>query len=106
MINHRALCVSRWMAVSLSGLAALSIGSPQASTTPQRVVIDKYCISCHNDRVKTAGLALNNINPETPGEHPEVWEKVVRKMRARYMPPPGLPRPDENAYNQAVSSLE
>ena len=99
-MNLRAGRISRWLAGSL--LVSLGAANPQS---PQRAVIDKYCVSCHNDKLKTGGLSLNTI-ADNVGEHTEIWEKVVRKLRARYMPPAGLPRPDESAYDAAVSSLE
>jgi Protein of unknown function (DUF1592)/Protein of unknown function (DUF1588)/Protein of unknown function (DUF1585)/Protein of unknown function (DUF1587)/Protein of unknown function (DUF1595) len=94
----------RWLVVLCLGAGAGS--AQQLSTTPQRAVIDKYCVSCHNDKVKTAGLALNTISAENVNENTEVWEKVVRKLRSRYMPPVGLPRPDESGYNTVTSALE
>src|SRR5258706_14673550 len=93
MMNFRAARISRWLAGSL--LVSFGVANPQS---PQRAVIDKYCVSCHNDKLKTGGLALNTVG-DNVGEHTEIWEKVVRKLRARYMPPAGLPRPDESAYD-------
>src|SRR5204863_2723894 len=51
-------------------------------------------------------LSLNALDISRPGEHPEVWEKVVRKLRGRMMPPPGRPRPDERGYDALVVYLE
>ncbi|MEX2262691.1 MAG: DUF1592 domain-containing protein [Bryobacteraceae bacterium] len=68
--------------------------------------LDQYCVGCHNSKVKTAGLALDTMSAERAGEHPQVWEKVVRKLRARQMPPVGLPRPDERTYDALIASLE
>src|ERR1041384_7681484 len=96
--------VSRWV----TGLffAAAALGAPQASSTPSRAVIDRYCLSCHNERFRSGGIALEPGAAKTPAENPQVWEKVIRKLRARYMPPAGLPRPDERTYDAVVSSLE
>src|SRR5262249_24674744 len=69
-------------------------------------MISQYCIGCHNAKLKTAGLALDTISADRVSQHPEVWEKVIRKLRARYMPPAGLPRPDERTYDAVVSSIE
>ena len=80
-------------------------GAPRPAVSPQ-ATLDRYCVSCHNDAVKTAGLALNTLHPERPGDNPEAWEKVVRKLRGRMMPPAGRPRPDEAAYDSVVSHLE
>lgn len=68
--------------------------------------IRQYCTGCHNTKLKTGGLALDDVAAEAPGQHPEVWEKVVRRLRARQMPPAGLPRPDERTYTALVSQLE
>src|SRR5439155_498659 len=69
-------------------------------------VINQYCVSCHNQKARTGGLALDTLDIGNAGANSQVWEKVVRKLRVRMMPPPGLPRPDESAYNSVVSYLE
>jgi mono/diheme cytochrome c family protein len=69
-------------------------------------VFDKYCVGCHNQRVKTAGLALDALDPAQVGEHAEAWEKVVRKLRTGAMPPPGRPRPDKALTDGVAASLE
>src|SRR5499427_1658624 len=74
-----------------------------AQSSP-RAVIDKYCVTCHNERLKTAGLMLDKADVDHVGSSPEIWEKVLRKLRAREMPPSGSPRPDTETYT-AVSAL-
>src|SRR5215831_8730175 len=81
-------------------------GERPSSASPQRALINQYCLGCHNDKLKTGGLALDKVNVEDVSQNPEIWEKVVHKVRARYMPPSGLPRPDEKAYQSLVSYLE
>jgi hypothetical protein len=76
-----------------------------ASVSAQKVLAD-YCLDCHNDRLKTAGVSFDAINIERAGDNPELWEKVVRKLRGRMMPPLGRKRPDDNAYNTVVAHLE
>src|SRR5207244_8721742 len=95
-----ALCVSIVLtsAISATPVAPQDVPSARAS-------IDQYCAGCHNDKLKTGGLSLN-LDISRPGEHPEVWEKVVRKLRGRMMPPPGRPRPDERGYDALVAYLE
>src|SRR5436309_6407028 len=66
-------------------------------------LVNRYCVSCHNDRLKRGGLALDAIVTDEVAGHPDVWEKVIRKIRARQMPPIGLPRPDEATYDAAVA---
>jgi len=68
--------------------------------------MDRYCAGCHSAAAKAGGLSLQNLDPENAGAHPEIWEKVVRKLRVRYMPPDGAPRPDERTYDAVVSALE
>jgi mono/diheme cytochrome c family protein len=78
-----------------------------ASTAPApRVVFDKYCVTCHNQRLKTAGLALDAMDLARVGDKQDVWEKVVRKLRTGAMPPAGRPRPDKALSTGAVSWLE
>jgi len=69
-------------------------------------VLKQYCITCHNDRLKTAGLALDLLDPARVQESPAAWEKVVRKLRTGTMPPPGSPRPDRADYDVTASWLE
>jgi hypothetical protein len=82
-----------------------STGAPEPVATHQ-ATINQYCVACHNERVKTAGLTLDAAGIDRVGEHAETWEKVVRKLRGRMMPPPGRPRPDEAAYDAVISYLE
>src|SRR5215831_6185058 len=86
-------------------LASLGLAQPAASVSP-KAAIDRYCAGCHGDRGKAGGLSLQSLNPEDPAAAPEVWEKVVRKLRVRYMPPAGVPRPDERTYDAVVARLE
>ena len=73
---------------------------------PPRVVFDKYCVTCHNQRVKTAGLALDVLDLAQMSEHADAWEKVVRKLRTGAMPPVGRPRPDNALSESAAAWLE
>jgi hypothetical protein len=77
---------------------------PGAST--QRAVLDKYCVSCHNERLNTANLKLDQLDLAHLGESAEVAEKVVRKLRAGMMPPSGMPRPDAETREQLITWLE
>lgn len=87
----------RWVACVL--FAAIRVGNCQ----PVAPAFNQYCAGCHNEKVKAAGLALD---PGHIADRPADWEKAVRKLRARYMPPAGLPRPDERTYDALVASLE
>ena len=69
-------------------------------------VLDRYCLTCHNARLKTGGLVLDSAGISRAGDAPETWEKVARKLRTREMPPPGVPRPDDAAYRSLIATLE
>src|SRR5262245_60678088 len=77
-----------------------------SSASAARAVLDKYCVTCHNQRTKTAGLALDALNISAVGGHAETWEKVVRKIRTGAMPPARLPRPDKAAADAVIAWLE
>jgi mono/diheme cytochrome c family protein len=79
--------------------------APATFAAPQSV-LDKYCITCHNQKLRTAGLALDTLDVTDPSANGEVWEKVIAKLRAGAMPPPGRPRPDAATYHAVASSLE
>ena len=69
-------------------------------------VLKRYCVSCHNERLKTGGLALDTIRVDQVGEHAATWEKVVRKLRTGSMPPAGRPRPQPSEAEALVTALE
>src|SRR5262245_38796114 len=69
-------------------------------------LIDEYCLSCHDEDHKKGNLVLETVAAHDVAQHPEVWEKVVRKLRARQMPPVGKPRPDADTYDGVVAYLE
>ena len=63
----------------------------QAPLSPSRTLLDKYCVTCHNDKRQTAGLMLDRMNIEDVSTSAAAWEKVVRKLRSGTMPPVGMP---------------
>ena len=71
-----------------------------------RAVLQRYCFACHNERTLTAGLALDVLDMTRPGDHAEVWEAVIDKLRTGAMPPLGRPRPDRATYREVVAWLE
>jgi hypothetical protein len=87
------------------GLQAHGETSP-ATRASQRALLDRYCVRCHNERLNTAGLALDTADLEAIGARADLWEKVVAKLNASAMPPVGLPRPSEDARHAIVSWLE
>ena len=97
--------------LALVALIALTSGrtaaaAPPISSTEARSLLNRYCVSCHNERAKTAGLMLDALDVGRVAERAEVWEAVVRKLRAGAMPPAGLPRPDQAAHDGLVAWLE
>lgn len=87
--------------------------TPQRASTPvagptaaQAALLNQYCMGCHNDRTKRANLSFENIDLGAVGDNPQLWEKVVRKLRAGVMPPPGTRRPDLTAYTGITEWLE
>ena len=93
-----------WLAPFLCVLMTAAV--PAAPAGAPQEVINQYCLGCHNEKTKTGGLALNTFDMTRAGDHPEIWERVVRKLRGRMMPPSGRPRPDENTYDSVVAYLE
>jgi hypothetical protein len=104
-ISPKSSISARWKIVAyllmVSG-AAFGSGTTAATTEPgvmlrtnRQALLNRYCVLCHSQKLHTAGLVLEKSNPEDPVLHPEIWEKVVRRLRAGEMPPAGLPRPDK-----------
>jgi Protein of unknown function (DUF1592)/Protein of unknown function (DUF1588)/Protein of unknown function (DUF1587)/Protein of unknown function (DUF1585)/Protein of unknown function (DUF1595)/Cytochrome C oxidase, cbb3-type, subunit III len=69
-------------------------------------VVNKYCVTCHNDGARTGGLSLQGADLSNPSKNAEVWERVIRKVRAGAMPPQGMPRPDAAGLDRFASFLE
>ena len=89
-----------------AGHSTRSGPGPSLTAAPHHALIDEYCLACHDEDHKKAGLALDTIAAQDIPQHPDVWEKVVRKLRARQMPPVGKERPDDPTYDAVISSLE
>jgi cytochrome c5 len=86
--------------------AALHSPPQTPSDAAARAVLDKYCVTCHNARLKTAGLLLDRMDAAHVGDAAETWEKVARKLRTHEMPPPGASRPDAATYGSMTNWLE
>jgi cytochrome c5 len=82
------------------------VPSAAAAAVPSRALLDQYCVTCHNQKLKTAGLMLDKADVRQVGAGADVWEKVIRKLRANAMPPSGRPRPDAATSRAFVSWLE
>jgi mono/diheme cytochrome c family protein len=106
------MAATRWFTscavVVATFVAGNRLGAIQQSApaSPERALLNQYCVSCHNDRGKAGGLSLASADPSNVGANPQLWEAAVRKLRARAMPPAGARRPDEHGYEQLISYLE
>jgi mono/diheme cytochrome c family protein len=83
---------------------ASSASAPDS--TAERAFLDKYCVTCHSDKLRTAGLSLQSIDTGNVPAGAETWEKVIRKVRGGAMPPQGMPRPDKSTMDAFVSGIE
>jgi mono/diheme cytochrome c family protein len=97
--------------IAVASLRAASPAEPPqaptaADSVAARAVLDRYCVTCHNQRLKTGGLALDTLDLAAVGGNVEVWEKVVRKLRAHEMPPPTAPRPDAPTLARTAAWFE
>ena len=81
-------------------------GPATAAAAAERDVLDRYCVSCHNDRLKTSGLSLEKLDVSGADSAPDIWEAVARKLQARSMPPQGARRPDEATYRVLEAAIE
>ena len=105
--------VAGCVGLALLGLAGGESGLQAAAASAQspaahRAVLDTYCVTCHNERLRTAGLVLSETEMDLEDVGPDAasWEKVVQKLRGEAMPPPGRPRPDKASYAALSSWLE
>ncbi len=99
--------VQRTARVIGCALALATATVPQAAAqAPSRALLDRYCVTCHNERLQTANLMLDRVDLAQVGEHAEALEKVVRKLRAGQMPPAGRPRPGADAIETFLGALE
>ncbi|MBI2188788.1 MAG: DUF1592 domain-containing protein [Acidobacteria bacterium] len=93
--------------MALAFLAAVTAVAGQSTgASEHRAVMDKYCVTCHSDRLRTAGLSLESLDLSRPDRAPDVWEKVVGKLRGGAMPPAGMPRPAPDSVAALLAHLE
>jgi mono/diheme cytochrome c family protein len=102
-----------WLGTAIALAALAAPQAQQRATLPDnrdvqrpRATLDQYCVACHNDRLKTSNLSLEHLDLATAGDHPDVWERVVRKLRAGVMPPPDVRRPPLAEYEALRDFLE
>ncbi len=93
------------LALVAAGLVVAVVPVPAAGQQASRAdvdgqaLVDRYCATCHNDRLQTGGFSFGPLDVADVAAHPEAWEKVVRKLRAGAMPPRPRPRPDQETYD-------
>src|SRR6202161_1341076 len=95
--------------VAVIGFAGVLTAAPQAplvSGEAQLATVKQYCSGCHNDKAKLGGITFEGITAATIAKDPERFEKAVRKLRGRVMPPPGAKQPDGKAVDSLVAWLE
>jgi len=102
-------CVYWGNPMNLGLLAILSLalsGVTLAAERPEQTLAGSFCVDCHDANVTKGGLNLEAVLAEKPTLHPHIWEDVVRRLRARQMPPAGKKRPDERGYETVIAALE
>jgi hypothetical protein len=96
-----------WATVAIScAIVCGVLRGSEPSPAAERALLNQYCVTCHNDKTKTANFSLQREDINSVGDHPEVWERVIRKLRAGMMPPPGMPRPPLAKYEELRDWLE
>ena len=102
-----------WAGIALAASMPVYAASPQESSnagsaqaTQYRAVLNRYCVTCHNEKLKTANLMLDKVDLGNIPAGAEVWEKVIRKIQGKAMPPAGMPRPDQSFYESFPTYLE
>ncbi len=100
-----ATCVIAAVTGDVQGTGAAPARGP-AAVAPDRQVLGEYCFTCHNEKVRSGGLALSTLDLASVSTNADVWEKVVRKVRTGAMPPVGRARPDKAVAAQLVTWLE
>jgi hypothetical protein len=95
---------------AVAGLALIAspalLQTRAAVQDPQQAMVNTYCVSCHNGQAKVGGLALDGLNLQAAADNAETWEKVLRKVRGRLMPPPGSPQPAQRDVDSFVARME
>jgi Protein of unknown function (DUF1592)/Protein of unknown function (DUF1588)/Protein of unknown function (DUF1595)/Protein of unknown function (DUF1585)/Protein of unknown function (DUF1587)/Cytochrome C oxidase, cbb3-type, subunit III len=93
-------------AETIQALPRRSGDAAQAGQSAERALLTRYCAGCHNEKSKQGDFVVSTLDPASVAPDAARWELVVRKLRARSMPPAGRPRPSEAAYDELVAHLE
>jgi len=94
--------------IAIAGVAGLAMLASYVGVaqSQEQALLNQYCVTCHNERLKTGNLVLEKLDPAHAADHAETFEKVIRKVRAGMMPPAGLPRPDRATLDKFAATLE
>jgi hypothetical protein len=111
MSRRRTLTAHGLIFAFLAGVGPAAVALLDAQPVPRKDAevpgfLSTYCISCHNQKLRTAGLALDTLDAANPSDNAEIWERVIAKLRAGSMPPPGSPRPAAALYREVAAALE
>jgi len=102
-----ALLLLMSSSVSLQTKAQSAAQTPAAAALdPHRAMLSTYCFTCHSERAKIGGLSLEGLNLQSPAENAQIWEKALRKLRGRLMPPPGNPQPAQKDIDSFAAWME
>jgi len=106
-VRSRDLFAASSQPAATSQTTAASSGAPSDAAADRGALVAKYCVTCHNDRLKTGGLSLQTLDVAAPAAHAALWEKVIRKLRSGEMPPAAVrSRPDPQTAAALVTYLE
>ena len=119
MITRRMLSRVSLIAVLVASFGAVAFTTSQSQSAPagssggsqdksaaQLATIKQYCGGCHNDRMKAGSVSFDGLTADAIGQHADVFEKAVRKLRGRVMPPPNARQPDQASVDSLVAWLE
>ena len=108
IIQLNSLLILKWVSFFLLTALLLDVSAQtsSANNSQHRDLLNQYCVTCHNQQMRTAGLQLDQLDINNLSEAPDKWEKVIRKLNAGQMPPSGMPRPGSSAIVSLVNYLK
>ncbi len=106
MVGLLAVAVFPALVVAAHGSSERGQAPSDRDASAYQAVVEQYCVTCHNERLRTGNLALDGARLSRVADDADVWEKVLRKLETQTMPPPRRPRPDATTYTEFASWLE
>jgi len=103
-MKHRIYLVGLLLGIGFAAISQRAEGQVPAASF--RAMLTTYCVTCHNTRLKSGGLALDALDLQVPTENADIWEKALRKLRGHQMPPPGSPQPAQRDVDSFVAWME